>query len=180
MDIPQPLIDAFGLVRAPVREASILLNDPYFALIFSLALILALSFAFREQKRLPFMAAAIVVALLLGMGMKAFLQEPRPCVETPGKIPCPLDFSLPSLHALLTFTLAILAVGNRSFAIYLIYALFTAFSRVYLGVHTVTEVMAGLALAFLACVIAEMAWRRMKWEMPESVHIRHGANRLQK
>ena len=180
MDIPQLLIDAFSLVRAPVREASILLNDTMFAVAFSIALVLVLSYVFREQKRLNFMVAAIIIALLLGVGFKAFLQEQRPCVDTPGKIPCPLDFSLPSIHALLTFTLAILAVGNRSFAVYLIYALFTAFSRVYLGVHTITEVMAGLALAFLACVLAEIVWRKMRWKLPEQLHIQHDINRLQK
>ena len=180
MDPIQLFIDAFGLVRGPVRDASILLNNTAFAVVFSIALVLVLSYIFKEEKRLTFMACTIVIALLLGMGFKAFLQEPRPCVETPGKIPCPLDFSLPSIHALLTFTLVILAVGNSSFAIYLIFALFTAFSRVYLGVHTITEVMAGLALAFFACVLAEIFWRKMKWELPSQVHIRHDVHRLQK
>jgi membrane-associated phospholipid phosphatase len=180
MDIPQLFISLFGLIRPEVRAASVALNDPAFAICFSIALILALTYLFKEQKLLPFMVTAVTIALLLGVSFKTFLQEERPCAITPGKIPCPLDFSLPSLHSLLTFTIAIVAIGNRSFPYYLIYALFTAFSRVYLGVHTIAEVAAGLALAFLACVLCEMLWRALHLPIPEQVHIRHSAERLQK
>ena len=179
MDPQSLFISLFGLIRPEARFASVALNDTAFAIFFSAALILALTYLFKEQKLLPFMVAAVAIALLLGVSFKLFLQEERPCVETPGKIPCPLDFSLPSIHSLLTFTIAIVAVGNRSFAFYLIYALFTAFSRVYLGVHTITEVAAGLALAFLACVLCEMLWRALKVPLPPGIHIKHSAARLQ-
>jgi len=179
MDIRQLFIDAFGLVRPEARFASIALNDTAFAILFTASLILVLTYLFKEQKLFPFMVASVAIALLLGVSFKLFLQEERPCVETPGKIPCPLDFSLPSLHSLLTFTIAIVAIGNRSFVFYLIYALFTAFSRVYLGVHTITEVAAGLALAFLACVLCEMLWRALKIPLPPGIHIKHSAARLQ-
>lgn len=179
MDPQQLFLYLFGLVRPEARMASIALNDTAFAICFTIALILALTYLLKEQKLLPFMVAAVAIALLLGVSFKLFLQEERPCVDTPGKIPCPLDFSLPSLHALLTFTIAIVAVGNRSFAFYLIYALFTAFSRVYLGVHAITEVAAGLALAFLACVLCEMLWRKLKLPLPPNIHIQHSAARLQ-
>ncbi|MFA6907421.1 MAG: phosphatase PAP2 family protein [Candidatus Micrarchaeia archaeon] len=179
MDLQSVFLFLFGLIRPEARLASIALNDTAFAVLFSASLILCLTYIFKEQKLLPFMVAAVAIALLLGVSFKLFLQEERPCVETPGKIPCPLDFSLPSLHSLLTFTVAIVAIGNRSFAFYLIYALFAAFSRVYLGVHTVTEVAAGLALAFLACVLCEMLWHALKLPLPSGVRIRHSAARLQ-
>jgi len=180
MDFSQLFLDAFGLVRTPVREASIFLNDPLSAFLFSAIIVLAVSYLFREQRKIPFMVSAIIVALLLGLAFKAFLQEQRPCVNIPGKIPCPLDFALPSIHALLAFVLVVLAVGNRSFAIYLIYALFIAFSRVYLGVHTISEVAAGLAVAFLACVLNEIFWKAMKWEIPKEIQLRHDVVRLRK
>ena len=86
---------------------------------------------------------------------------------------------MPSMHALLAFTLAIAAIGNRSFAIYLIYAIFIAISRVYLGVHTISDIAAGLALAFFACVLAEMLWRALSLPIPKEVHMRHTAGKLQ-
>lgn len=180
MDFRPLFLGAFGLVRGPVRELSAFLNDPVAGAIFSALLVVALSFIFREQRKIPFIMTAIMVALLLGLASKSFLQEERPCVETPGKIPCPLDFALPSLHALLAFTLVVLSVGSRSFAAYLVFALFIAFSRVYLGVHTISEVAAGLAMALFACVMNEMIWKRMKWGIPGGVQLRHDSARLRK
>lgn len=180
MDFGQLFLDAFSLVRTPVREASIFLNDPVFGFLAAAILVMAASLLFREQKRIPFMVTALVVALLLGVAFKSFLQEPRPCANTPGKIPCPLDFALPSIHALLAFALVVLSAGNRSFAAYLIFALFIAFSRVYLGVHTISEVAAGLAMAFFACVVNEIIWKMMKWEIPQEAHLRHDTARLRK
>ena len=62
MDFAQLFLDAFSLVRAPVREASIFLNDPVTGVLFFAALVLVLSYAFREQKKLPFIMSAIIVA----------------------------------------------------------------------------------------------------------------------
>jgi membrane-associated phospholipid phosphatase len=178
MDAAQLLLSAWGHARGPVRDASILLNDPFFIVSFSALLVIAASLYFKEGRKIPFLVSAVVVALLLGFSFKSFLQEERPCALSPSKIPCPTDFSLPSMHALLAFTIAIIALGTRSFPIYLFYALFIAFSRVYLGVHTITEVAAGLSLAFLACVLTELLFRRMKWHVPHVVHIHHDMERL--
>lgn len=169
----------WGVLRGPVLFASAFLNDTLFVAAFTILFVLALSLFFREEKRLPFLVCAVAIALLLGFGFKLFLQEERPCVEKPGKIACPTDFSLPSLHALLVFTLVVVSVGSRSFAPYLIYALFVSFSRVYLGVHTIPQVMAGLALAFFACVFTEMIWRAMRLKIPSEVRLQHDINRLQ-
>ena len=178
MDLSQAFLFLFGLVREPVRGLSILLDDPVAAVLISAILVLGTSFIFREQKRLPFLASAVVLALLLGFSFKPFLQEARPCASAPSKIPCPADYSLPSMHALLAFTIAIIAIGTRSFPFYLIYALFIAFSRVYLGVHTITQVAAGLALAFFACVLAELFFRMAALEVPQVVHIHHDMGKL--
>lgn len=178
MALDGAFLSLFGLVRPFVREASIFFNDPASVLISSAALVLATSFLFREQKKLPFLASAVVIALLLGFSFKSFLQVERPCVGAPSKIACPDDFSLPSMHALAAFTIAIIAIGTRSFPIYLLYALFIAFSRVYLGVHTITQVAAGLALAFFACVLTELFFRMMKREVPQVVHIHHDIGKL--
>ncbi len=178
MDAGQIFLFLFGLVRTPIRDFSILLDDPAAAFILSAILVIATSFIFREQKRLPFLVSAVAIALLLGFSFKSFLQEERPCASAPSKIPCPADYSLPSMHALLAFTIAIIAIGTRSFPIYLLFALFIAFSRVYLGVHTIAEVAAGLALAFFACVLAELIFRMAALEVPQVVHIRHDLGKL--
>jgi len=180
MDLASPTYAFWGLLRPPVLFLSTLLNGAVPFAIITALLILALTLIYKEEKRLPFLACAVVIALLLGYGFKVFLQVERPCVQAPGKVECPSDFSLPSLHALLAFTICTVAVGGRSFPFYLLYAVFISFSRVYLGVHTIPQVMAGLALAFFACVFTEMLWRAMKIPMPREVMLQHNINRLQK
>ncbi len=178
MDAGQIFLFLFGLVREAVRGLSILFNDPAAAFAFSAMLVIAASFIFREQKMLPFLISAVAIAFLLGFSFKSFLQEARPCASAPSKIPCPTDYALPSMHALLAFTIAIIAIGTRSFPVYILYAVFIAFSRVYLGVHTITEVAAGLSLAFFACVLAELIFRMARLEVPRVVHMHHDLGHL--
>ncbi len=180
MDLHLLFLSAFGLVREPARALSVFLNDSSAFFLFTMALVAAATYFFNERRRLPFMVAAVLMALLLGFGLKLLIAQERPCSIMPSKIDCPEGYSLPSLHSLLAFTLAVSAIGNCSFAVYLAYALFIAFSRVYLGVHTITDVAAGLALAFFACVIAELAWKRMGRQLPLQVHTRHDSGRLRK
>ena len=178
MDTWHLVIQGFGIVREPVIQASMMLGDTAFIVIFTAALVIGASFLFKEQKKLAFVLMTVIIGLFLGICFKSFIQEERPCEESPGKIPCPQGFSLPSLHSLLGFTIAIGAIGNRSFAIFFPYALFIAFSRVYLGVHTVPEVAAGFALAFFACVLAEILWKFAGWKIPYEVCIRHDIGSL--
>lgn len=171
---------AMGIARQALLSFSILLNDAVIGSLAGLALILAATLFFSEQKRLPFVFSALVIALLLGLAFKPFLQQERPCLAAPGKIPCPPDYSLPSLHALLAFTLAIVSLGSRSFAAYFPFALFVAYSRLYLGVHTLPQVAAGLALAFFACVLCELCYRALGWKMPQAIHLKHDLGRIMK
>lgn len=160
------------------REAligiSVLLNDHLTGTLLGIALILAVSYWFREQKSIPFIAVALLFAILLALLFKPFLAEDRPCAVSPGKIDCPSDFALPSFHALLSFALAIASLGRKSFPIYLLFALFVSFTRIYLGVHTIPDVAAGLALAFIACVAAELAFLRAGWGGQIAIHVQRG------
>jgi len=170
-----PLIAA---AKSLLTAASVFFHQPELFFLSSAALVLATSLYFCEQQRLAFLAAAVAIALVVGYGFKLFVQAERPCVEMPSKIACPQDYSLPSMHALAAFTIAIVAIGTRSFPVYFSFALFIAFSRVYLGVHTIGEVAAGLSLAFFSCVLAELSFRAMRFELPSVVHLRHDIGKL--
>ena len=104
----------------------------------------------------------IVLALFIAGGMallaKNIIMEPRPCASSDSMIPCPLDYSMPSGHAAIAFTLMIAFIGKRSFLFYWIFALLVAYTRFYLVVHTFEDLAAALVLAPIAYQFAVLIW----------------------
>ena len=99
--------------------------------------------------------AALLLALVLSEGLKLVEHVARPCAsDIIAKLAaCPTDYSLPSTHAVVGFVLAAAFIGRRSFWLFFPLGLFIAFTRMYLGVHTIFDVAAGLAVAFLSVAI---------------------------
>ncbi|VVB66080.1 Undecaprenyl-diphosphatase [Candidatus Gugararchaeum adminiculabundum] len=114
-------------------------------------LVIASWLVFKEKKeRMHSLAIAAVIGFLFYFSVKSLANVPRPCVELGGKITCPVDSSFPSGHTLAAAMAAIGMIASPLFYAFLVFVLFTAFSRIYLGVHTLADVSAGLALG-LAC-----------------------------
>lgn len=113
----------------------------------------------RRWRAFGFFAAAVVGSALLNVGAKAFYRRERPQVWQP--LAGEDSFSFPSAHAMGSMTLAAAAVvllwpTRWRWPALLALVPFVAlvgFSRVYLGVHLPSEVLAGWAAA-LGCVIA--------------------------
>jgi undecaprenyl-diphosphatase len=107
--------------------------------------------------------AAILIAVLavpladvLCSRLKVLLARPRPCQILEGVrlvVSCPSSFSLPSSHAVTSFTFAtplflltrpFLSLAWRLYPVLL--AALIAFSRPYLGVHYPSDILAGALL----------------------------------
>jgi undecaprenyl-diphosphatase len=147
-----------------LTEASTLLNSSI-SFIIVIALLL-LFFEPRWEKRAK-LAVVMAVALILSAGIKEVVKEPRPCLTYPSKVPCPVDYSFPSNHAIVAFALMFGFINKPSFPVYFLFALFVAFSRVYLGVHTFEDVLAGLVLAPIAYQTVELIWKHK----PKSIKV---------
>ena len=126
---------------------SIILNN---SAIFGVIIIALLLLGENRNSKRAKIAAAIFVALLAGFALKEMFKVPRPCLGETVKIACPDDYSFPSLHATAAFALMIAFINKEKFAYYLLFALITVFTRLYLGVHTIEDVAAGLVVATIS------------------------------
>jgi membrane-associated phospholipid phosphatase len=106
------------------------------------------------------------LAFLLDSAIKLLVRHPRPNVAM---IALPPDFSFPSGHAVaasaLYVTLALLAAGVERragprrllIASGILVAVLVAWSRVYLGVHYLSDVVGGLMLGTAGAIVAVRA-----------------------
>lgn len=105
---------------------------------------------------------SIALASLIDLLIKIIVRRPRPFQEGVVSVLGILmyfmknsintwDFSFPSEHTVLVF--CILPVLNKEFRkfkwIWLIFAILVGFSRIYFGVHYLSDVLAGAAIGYL-------------------------------
>jgi membrane-associated phospholipid phosphatase len=96
---------------------------------------------------------ALILAVLLGVGLKAFFGYSRPCdLLGDSKIDCPASEGFPSNHAVIATVLAFGALGTWLFWPYLFFALIIPLSRLWLGVHSLDQVAGGMALGAMVFI----------------------------
>ena len=126
-----------------LHQIGLLLDDTLvFAGLLLLAIIIGES---RPRKRMK-IVAAVALAIIAAFLIKGALGRERPCA---GESWCPADYSFPSIHASAAFALMCGFLGKRSFPGYLLFALFTAFTRLNIGVHTFVDIAAALPIAMV-------------------------------
>ncbi len=138
--VTNPLLGLFSLIHSYVFFA---------ALVFVAWLYLASRKGTANRAALS--AMALLLAFLLAAASKEYFAIPRPCATGAviSLVPCPAEFSFPSVHTAVAFALALPFIGTAAFFPLLAFAIIVAFSRLYLGVHTPYDIAGGLALAVL-------------------------------
>jgi len=123
-------------------------------------------FSLERQRLARELLLVLVVTALLVYGLKAIVQRPRPYLQL-DLVPlgsAPRDFSFPSGHSAGAFSFASFFIGRlrpsyRATAALLIFAAGIAISRIYLGAHFPTDVLAGGLLGSACGYFAGRAFR---------------------
>jgi undecaprenyl-diphosphatase len=135
-----------------------------------LLLAIALAVDLAARRRLPacFLAGALgfTAAVAASMLLKEVFERTRPAIGDPGfeaAIATPASASMPSGHACEAFAVATAIVlwHRRAGAVALIVATVVAASRVYLGVHFLSDVAVGAALGVVLGWMAVLAVGRL-------------------
>ncbi|MFA5106665.1 MAG: phosphatase PAP2 family protein [Candidatus Micrarchaeia archaeon] len=136
--------------------ASTLINSDIFFALSIAAIWLFLSFRKPTSNRAALAALALLLAFSASMVAKDYYRVERPCVYgAESLIPCPYwEYSFPSVHTTVAFALALAYLGAAEFLPLLAFAVFVAFTRLFLGVHTPYDVAGGITLAVLSVGVA--------------------------
>ncbi len=140
-------------------------------------ILIALYFFYRRRRKFPALGLSVLASTLFGILLKFITGWPRPCksslpfvhrVLVNGVPYCrssvfPFNLatsSFPSIHAAVLFAvLPFTAYDRRFFVGFLIYAVLTSMSRIYLGVHYPHDVLAG---AVIGVLIGELALKKLR------------------
>lgn len=128
-----------------VSLASKLFND-FILLIF--VILFALAWLTLEKKKIFVMS--MFLAVILAFAFQSFYSQDRPCVISKSKVECPDTKGFPSIHATVFAVFIVASLGTEIFYLFFVLGIFTFFSRVYLEVHSLEQVMGGIALG-IAC-----------------------------
>ena len=137
------------------------------------ALFVVMLLLLRRWKPALCIAAAVAAGFLLADGVKDLIRRPRP--DLPWRlVPLPASYSFPSSHAtnsMAAYASLGLIVGRRlrrrwlrilALVLGLALPVLVGFTRVYLGVHFFTDVLAGWAGGLTLALLA--AWTDWRWE----------------
>jgi undecaprenyl-diphosphatase len=120
----------------------------------------------REQKRHTCVAAGLsfLLGLVIAQIMLLFIHRLRPYDVGVSHliVPATVDWSFPSDHAIASFAIvfAFALQGLRRWAlIFLVIAGIVCFSRVYVGMHYVSDILGGVGVALIAAYLVEKFYR---------------------
>ncbi|MEK6953728.1 MAG: phosphatase PAP2 family protein [Candidatus Micrarchaeota archaeon] len=129
-----------NVIEIALRSISVILEKDYYPIILLLTL---LALAFSRNRRI--LILSFLVVIILTATLKTFYQEDRPCKILPALVDC-TDYGFPSGHTITSILLPAATLGSFAFFMFLPLSVLIAFSRIYLGVHTLNQVVGGISL----------------------------------
>ena len=146
---------AFNIKNDLLTSVSLLLNDNFIFVILVVALLFIAEK--RTSKRIKIISALLLVAVLT-FGIKYIMAVDRPCALLDVSY-CPEEYSFPSIHAAIAFTLMISFLDKKTYPWFVLFALFISFSRLHLAVHSFRDIAGALPIALISYYVMDILWR---------------------
>mgnify|MGYP001569809237 CR=1 FL=1 len=153
----------------PIKNSAFDLIFGWFASFINVFVILILVttlFLFEEKKRewvFP-LWLSFIFSIVISFVLKLIIARPRPSIEIFYPLINTLDFSFPSMHAMVAFSA--IPILNKEFAelkwFWILFALLVAFSRVYLDVHFLSDVVFGAFTGYFIGVFVVYVEKKYK------------------
>ncbi len=123
----------------------------HYPLTFFILMALVFVAAFFISKNRTAMILTLLFSVVFAVPFaKEFFKQGRPCSEASPAIgvECPGDYAFPSGHTNIAFAIAFATLQTQFFPIFLAIAGIVGYSRIFLNVHTLHQVVAGIAISF--------------------------------
>lgn len=134
--------------------------------VFVILILVTTLFLFEEKKRewvFP-LWLSFIFSFVISFILKLIIARPRPSIEIFYPLINILDFSFPSMHAMVAFSA--IPILNKEFAelkwFWILFALLVAFSRVYLNFHFLSDVVFGAFIGYFIGVFVVYVERKYK------------------
>ncbi len=153
---------AFSLLVSSNRLTFLNETLPYLEYVNLLVIIVifTLFFLLKDKKQIPPFIISIVLALSIATLLKYIIMRPRP-FETLQIINLidKTGYSFPSGHTTYAF-IPLYFLHKKEFKIWLLIAIIIAFSRIYLGVHYLSDVIAGAILGIGISILTKKLYKK--------------------
>lgn len=129
---------------------------------------IAFIFVFYYTKHKKVLIISLFLAVLMAVALKEFFAQARPCVETGATVCNTVDIGgFPSAHATISTMLALGALGTVLFYPMAFFAIVISLSRLWIGVHTIPQVLGGFALAVMVYIAVFHLNQKLYGDYPE-------------
>lgn len=154
-------MDAISILALSIQHPLLRAVDLFFdsAIVYIAIIVTLLVISEHRNDKRRKIVLSLVAALLIATAVKFILVHERPCV---GQVDCPTDYSFPSLHATIAFTLMCGFLNKKNFPLFMLFALFIAFTRLNLGVHIFQDIAGALPVALIAYYLTDIFWKKIK------------------
>ncbi len=107
---------------------------------------------------------SFVILLAATYAIKMYYQEARDCGVVRFGAECPGDYGFPSGHTAISFFFIAASTGTPLFAFYFILGALVSLSRLYLGVHTITQIAGGIVIGMTCYYFVDKVFYNRGWK----------------